>query len=219
MLSKDYILAQIEMLSGLVARLIKLREDGDEQGAADEIEDSYRELFGLEPRLISLLPTEFLFDKLRSGEYLELSKGFSLAILLREDAINYGNKGDMIEHYQRMLRSLKVFLAIARENPLTPEQYALYDIEAVLDQMDDYELPQDLKFDLFHHYEDIGQYARAEDLLHEVIEDSDQNKEVINEGIQFYEWLLGRSAEELEAGNLPRSEVEESLSLLRSLNH
>ena len=218
MLSKDYLLAQIEMLSGLVARLIKLRDDGDEQGAADEIEDSYRELFGLEPRLISLLPSEFLFDKLRSGEYLELSKGYSLAILLREDAINYGNKGETIEHYQRMLRSLKVFLAIARENPLTPDQYALYDMDAVLDQMDQYELPLDLKFDLFHHYEDDGEYARAEDLLHEVIDDSDQNKDVIDEGVKFYEWLLTRSDEELDAGNLPRSEVVESLSLLKSLS-
>ena len=217
MLRKDYLLRQIEMLSGLVARLLKLRDTGAEQEAADEIEQSYQELFGLEPRLIGLLPTDFLLDKLRSGEYLDADMGITLAILLREDASNFQVQGNVMEHYQRLTRSLKVFLAIELEHQLVPEQLALYDVDAVLAQMDDYELPPDLKYDLFQYYEDAGRFAQAEDVLHELIESSDAKEAIVAEAISFYESLLTLSDDELNAGNLPRTEVEEGLAQLRAL--
>src|SRR5512141_781262 len=149
MLRKDYLLRQIEMLSALISRLLSLRQAGDEQAAAEEIEQSYQDLFGLDPRLISLLPSEFLLDKLRSGEYLDADKGTTLAILLREDAMNHQARGDALEHYQRLAKSLKVFLAVAQEHQLAPEQEALYDVDGVLAQMEDYELPLEIKYDLF----------------------------------------------------------------------
>lgn len=216
MLRKDYLLAQIEMLSGLVARLLKLREDGDEQSVTNEIDSSYHELFGLDPRLISLLPNPFLLEKIRSGEYLDAAQGMTLAIVLREDAINQLERGGTTEFYQRMTRSLSVFLAIAREHQLEPEQLGLYDVEAVLGRLAEYQLPNELNFELFHYYEDLGQYARAEDLLHETIEQSERNPEMIAEGIAFYEYLQSLPEHELEAGNLPRSEVEEGLLLLKT---
>jgi hypothetical protein len=205
------------MLSGLVARLLQLRQDGEEQEAAGEIEEGYRELFGFDPRLIGLLPSEFLFDKLRSGEYLDADKGITLAILLREDAMNYLAQGNTLEHYQRLTRSLKVFLAIEREHQIAPEQQALYDADAVLAQMDEYELPPDLKYDLFQYFEDTGQYARAEDTLLELIEDSEDSAALVDEGVSFYEWLLTLDDDEMAAGNLPRAEVEEGLAQLRAL--
>jgi hypothetical protein len=217
MLRKDYLLRQIEMLSGFVAKLLKMRETGDEQGAIDEIEQAYNDLFGLDPRLISLLPNEFLLDKLRSGEYLDADQSFTLAVVLREDAANYLLQGNAQEHYQRLTRSLKVFLALALEHNLASEQADLYDVDAVLAQMADYALPTDLQYDLFHYFEDEGLYARAEDELHELIEVSDNNPQVIDDGISYYEWLLTLSDQDLEAGNLPRGEVEESLAELRQL--
>ena len=132
MLRKDYLLRQIEMLSGFVARLLKMRETGDAQGAIDEIEQAYNDLFGLDPRLISLLPNEFLLDKLRSGEYLDADQSFTLAVVLREDAANYLLQGNTQEHYQRLTRSLKVYLALALEHNLAPEQAELYEVDEVL---------------------------------------------------------------------------------------
>ncbi len=217
MLRKDYLLAQIEMLSGLVARLLKLREEGDEQAVTDEIETSYHDLFGLDPRLIGLLPIEFLLDKTRSGEYLDTAQGMTLAILLREDAVNQLERGNGLEHYQRMLRSLQVFLTLSAEHHLQPEQIELYEIDAVLDQMTEYQLPQDIQFLLFHFHEDTGQFAQAEDVLHEIIDTSEDNREVVSEGIAYYEWLLTLPDDELAAGNLPRAEVEEGLQQVQAL--
>jgi hypothetical protein len=216
MLRKDYLLRQVEMLSALVARLLHLRQIGDEQGATDEIEQSYQELFGFDPHLINLLPADFLLDKLRSGEYLDADKGITLALLLREDAMNYQTAGDAVQHFQRMARSLKVFLAVEREHQLAPEQAALYSVDDALAQLDEYELPADLKYDLFQYHEDNGQFAQAEDVLHELIIDTDGDAQVVDEGIAFYEWLLTLDDAELDTGNLPRAEVEESLAALRA---
>ena len=218
MLRKDYLLRQMEMLSALVARLLHMRQKGDESGAVHEIDQTYRDLFGLEPRLISLLPTDFILSRIRSGEYLDADQGFTLAIILREDAANYLVQGDSNEHYQRLIRSLKVFLSIGLEHNLAPEQLALYDLDGVLAQLADYDLPADLLYDLFHFYEDEGEYAQADNELHELLSSSDHNTTVIDEGISYYEWLLTLDDKELEAGNLPREEVEESLTELRSLN-
>ncbi len=224
MLRKDYLLAQTEMLSGLVAQLLKLRQAGNELAVTAEIETSYHELFGLDPHLISLLPLEFLLGKIRSGEYLDTVQGLTLAILLREDAINQLERGNSQEHYQRVIRSLGLFLALSDEHHLQPEQLELYEVSTVLEQIADYELPQELKFSLFHYYEDTGQYAMAEDQLHDMMamhplgNDSSAAKgEIIAEGISYYEWLLGQTDEELAAGNLPRAEVEEGLEQLRAM--
>jgi hypothetical protein len=217
MLRKDYLLRQIEMLSAMIGRLLQLRQAGDEQGAVEEIEQSYHDLFGLDPRLISLLPTEMLVSKLKSGEYIDATKGITLAILLREDATNYLAQGNVSEHYQRLLRSLQVYLATILEQELIPEHESLYSVDDVLDQMLDYELPPDAKFSLFQYYEDTGQFARAEDTLHELLDIPDVRQTVLAEGKSFYEWLLTLNDEELEAGNLPRLEVQESLAQLQAL--
>lgn len=217
MLRKDYLLRQIEMLSAMIARLLQLRQVGDEQGAVEEIEQSYHDLFGLDPRLISLLPAELLINKVKSGDYLDVAKGITLAILLREDAANYLALGNAQEHYQRLVRSLQVYLTTIQDQELTPEHELLYTVDDVLDQMRDYELPAEVKFSLFQYYEDTGQFASAEDTLHDLLENPHVRQTVITEGISFYEWLLTLGDDELEAGNLPRTEVEESLMQLREL--
>ncbi len=217
MLRKDYLLRQIEMLSALVAQLLQLRKTGQEQQAAETIQQSYRELFGLEPGLISLLPDELLLDKLRSGEYLDADKSFALAILMREDASNLATQGQMEVSVQRMLKSLKVFLATNKERALTPEQLELYDVDRMLAQLEDQTIPDDLAYDLFQYYEDTGQYAKAEDVLFDLVESSAASAAIQSEGIAFYEWLLTLSDDELIAGNLPRAEVIESLARLRAL--
>lgn len=214
MLRKDWLLRQIEMLAALVHRLLQLREAGDEQGAIEEIETSYHDLFGLDPRLIGLLPAELLLDKVKSGEFVDATKGITLAILLREDAVNYQTQGNPLEHYQRLLRSLQVYLASVHDQEIAPEMGSLYDVNSVLDDMSDYILPAELQYALFQYFEDSAQYSRAEDVLHELLESSEERQALLEEGAAFYEWLLTLSDEELEQGNLPRTEVQDGLAQL-----
>ena len=61
----------------------------------------------------------------------------------------------------------------------------------------------------------LGRFADAEDALFKTLALAPGQPELVAMGEQFYEALLERSDEELEAGGLPRDEVLESLGELR----
>jgi hypothetical protein len=54
--------------------------------------------------------------------------------------------------------------------------------------------------------------CKAEDALYALLEAAPDHLDVMDWGITFYERLQGRSDDDLDAGNLPRSEVEAGLN-------
>ncbi|MGQ9815115.1 MAG: DUF6483 family protein [Candidatus Roseilinea sp.] len=89
-------------------------------------------------------------------------------------------------------RSLAVFLACAEDGTLPPDHEQIYDIHQALNGIDYETLAPELKYRLFHYFEDSGQYAEAENVLFDLIESSPAPQALIAEGIAFYEWLLTR---------------------------
>src|SRR6266540_1315786 len=61
--------------------------------------------------------------------------------------------------------------------------------------------------------EALGQYGDAEDVLFEVLDDAPDDT-AIDHGIAFYQRLLAKEDDELNAGNLPRDEVRGALAEL-----
>ena len=61
-----------------------------------------------------------------------------------------------------------------------------------------------------------GQFSKMEDLIFSQLERDSNNQKVRELSIELYLKLLLKDDLELEQGNLPRSEVEESLLDLRS---
>lgn len=70
---------------------------------------------------------------------------------------------------------------------------------------------------LFHYYENIAEYGKAEDVLFEVLDQNVNRNIVVPLGIAFYERLALKSPDELEKGNLPLHEVLEGMEKIRSL--
>jgi len=68
---------------------------------------------------------------------------------------------------------------------------------------------------LMQHYERSGQFAKAEDALFAMLEDEPRHPRILEFGIAFYQRLEGRSDASLDAGELPRPEVEAGLTELR----
>ena len=63
----------------------------------------------------------------------------------------------------------------------------------------------------------MGRYAQAEDLLYELLEAAPGSKQMVVQGVSFYQRLLQKSNQELITGNLPRAEIEEGLAELKVL--
>jgi hypothetical protein len=88
------------------------------------------------------------------------------------------------------------------------------EIDSLLAKFTDYDLSYPIKFRLYLYYEKTGKYAKAEDVLYELLEDEEAGPGIVKEGIDFYQRLLAKSDPELTAGQLPRDEVEEGLAKL-----
>ena len=69
---------------------------------------------------------------------------------------------------------------------------------------------------LMHHYERMGAFAKAEDALYALLEAAPDDTEIVDWGIKFYERLRGVSDAALEAGNLPRAELDAGLAELKA---
>jgi hypothetical protein len=68
---------------------------------------------------------------------------------------------------------------------------------------------------LMHHYERTGQFAKAEDALFDIIEAAPAHQQVLEFALAFYERLQSQTTTALEAGNLPRAEVQAGLAQIR----
>ena len=64
------------------------------------------------------------------------------------------------------------------------------------------------------YYEYLGEFGRAEDALFAMLEQEPANPALIDFGLAFYERLRRQTDASLEAGNLPRAEVEAGLAEL-----
>lgn len=79
-----------------------------------------------------------------------------------------------------------------------------------IEELMEYEIPIRIQKKIFKLYELLGSFDKAEDLLFQMIEDTNKDKEIIEEGKAFYNRLKELSKDLLEEGNLSFEEVEDS---------
>lgn len=79
------------------------------------------------------------------------------------------------------------------------------------------ELYLSAQMNLITFHQAAGSFSKGEDALFRVLDVVPGQPEVIARGVAFFEALLELSDETLEAGDLPRDEIEDSLSELRAM--
>jgi hypothetical protein len=86
----------------------------------------------------------------------------------------------------------------------------------LLERLDEYELPPRTKQLLWQHFEQMGDFARAENWMYEALEDDHAPPGIVERAIEFYQRLLGQDDADLILGNLPRAEIETGLAQLEA---
>jgi hypothetical protein len=210
MIRSDYIMRMIEQLSQVLVQIIFHKRNEEYDQAVVQINRALKSLVGLEPETIHSLSAEEIIQLLKLGDRFESEKCLVVAKLIKEDAevMQLSNPGDQSidRSYEK---SLYLYLEALLAIPDFEEESYLKDISELIGKLQDYPVTQTLKFKLFRYYEWCGQYARAENLLFELVE-SDY-PEIRPAGIKFYQRLRHQSDADLILGGLPRSEVEEGL--------
>ena len=112
------------------------------------------------------------------------------------------------------LKGLQLLLDIFGRNEIMERPDFVPTVEAFLTGLRDAPLPLPTNAMLMRHYERIGEFARAEDVLFAMVESEPANVELLDFGAAFYRRLLELSDDALAAGNLPRAEGQAGLAEL-----
>jgi hypothetical protein len=221
MRKQDFIMQLIEQLSrGLLPYVLDMVQSGNYEEAHAMIDQSVGELFGVGTDGLVRLSDTAVMERLQRHTALSWEdQALFLATLLKEDADIYKREGNDERYYARTVKALHLYirLILSEEDPVVSE--FVTDVSDLINELASYHLSAQTCAVLLRYYERLGEFSHAEDVLFEwlemelaLVQTDDPNP--IEAGIAFYKRLLQMNDEALEAGDLPRTEVEASLAEL-----
>lgn len=201
----------ISSLARVLAKVMLHKKAKQYDQAMEELQQAGKQLLGMNLLLLSSLSDEELIALLKLGERFDVEKCLAAAELLREQSEIQGLTGNENESARSAMKSLSLFTELVQyEKEALPQEY-FEKIESLIQALSVFELPQSIQQKLFRYYELTGSYAKAEDVLFELVE---QNASFLQDGIKFYDRLMKKTDDELAKGNLPRGEVKKSANEL-----
>ncbi len=217
MVNKDYILRLAERLGRFLARIIFLQEANQQEEALILIDEAFRQATGLTTGLINSLSEETLLNMLSPNNVLNVDLCFYVAALLKAEGDVYASLDKQNESYYRHLKALHLFLELFIRGKNIDELDLYPNIDDLVQRLAEYELPMPTNQKLFSYNEKAGRYARAEDVLFEMLETDEVPPGLLVEAIDFYHRLMAKSDDELLLGNLSREELQESLAQIEGM--
>ncbi|UCH25777.1 MAG: hypothetical protein JSV66_17925 [Trueperaceae bacterium] len=211
-LKDDLIQRTIEQLDDTLRDALRLGDEQVYDAAIREIDAMYKRHLGSTRQLVRNLASDQLLAILGSAGVLDREKAYLIASLLRAEASLIEDRG-LAAPTQLQCKALDLFLE-AELAGLGLEQAKAH-IDELQRVLSGHDLPADTLWRQFDHQRANKSFAAAEDVLFELLERFGSTAELIQRGRAFYQELLGLSDEVLEAGGLPRDEVEEGLQALQ----
>ena len=217
MFQRDYILRLVEQLGKTLGAVLTLKKANRFDEAELAIGEAAKNLVGLDIATLLALPVDQIVTLFSPGGSLDAGKCIVVAELLYEHGEIRSLQGEEETAYHARIRALSLLLEVSGHESLEripdAERY-LRRIETLTEALSVYPPVPAVQEKLVFHHERQGEFADAEDVLFELVDAG--HEDVIVPGIELYQRLLAKSDDELERGKLPREEVEDGLSQLRS---
>lgn len=215
MFQRDYFMRMIAQMTEAIGQVLRLRQEHKHEEALIVIDELLEKHFRLNGRLVRSLSEEDLIRLMSKNGISDTDQLQAVALLIKQEAILRDEMGMESESFALNVRSLRLFirLSLMEAEPVIvrPEEQ----IEELLEALAPYELPDSAKRLLMEWHESQGRYDKTEDVMHELLE---SGALTAADAAGTYERLLGMSDERLEAGGLPRTEIEQALSALEAIN-
>lgn len=214
MINKDYILRLAEQIGYEISILIGLRKRNHHQDELIAIDNLLLKYTGLTSRFINSLSDELLLQSLSPLGKINVDTGLWIAALLKEEGTAYESLGNSNESYYRYTKSLYLLLELLYQEHVGADSPLYDDAEDLIQKLADYELPAHIQQKLFRYYEQRGMYARAENILFDLLEQHPSST-ALQQGQEFYQRLQKKSSTDLQLGNFSPEEVQEGLDQLQ----
>jgi Family of unknown function (DUF6483) len=219
MSQKDYILRIAQELGSALAQVLYNRQIKDYTASHKLIDEQSKQIFGMGIGFMRSIPEETLLSMLTSIDTLDTEKCWLLAILLKADGDIYEDQGNASESYYSYIRSLNLFLEVSLLGTSSSDRSIIPEIDDLLSRLSDYDLPIRTRLLLFRYFDHAHKYARAEDLLFEMLETNGPNEDILAYGMSFYHQLLTKSDATLRADNFSKEKALKGLSQLEKLQN
>jgi hypothetical protein len=216
MIRRDYILRMIEDFIAALRRLQGHKAQGAWSEAGGDLDAGFRQVIGVDAQAAAQLSETELMAKLMQGEstvYIH-DKSFMLATLFKEagDVAVAGNR--LAEAHSHYLKGLHLLLGVLGQQGEDRCPEFVPTVELFVTALAG-AIPARTQARLMQHYEVTGQFSRAEDALFAILEET-ENSGALDFGMAFYTRLLARTDGELEAGELPRDELQAGMAELQA---
>ncbi len=217
MIRRDYILRMIEEFFQALARINALKRGQLWQEAAERVDEEFNRLIRTRAPEVAQLSETQLLARLTDSESTQAvrHKTLMLTALLKEAGDVAAAQNLTEESRACYLKGLHLLLETLARGEVAELPEFVPTIEVFVAALRDSGLPARTQVLLMRHYEQTGEFAKAEDALFSMLEGEPQNTAIVDFGIAFYERLQGHSDAALTAGNLPRTELVAGLAELR----
>jgi hypothetical protein len=219
MSQKDYILRIAQELGSALAQVLYNRQIKDYTAAHKLIDEQSKQIFGMGIGFMRSVPEETLLSMLTSLDTLDTEKCWVFAILLKAEGDIYEDQGNASESYYSYIRSLNLFLEVLLLGTSSSDRNIIPEIDDLLSRLSDYDLPIRTRLLLFRYFDHARQYARAEDLLFEMLETNGPDEDILAYGVSFYQQLLKKRDATLRADNFSMEKAIKGLSHLEKLQN
>ncbi|KZL93780.1 DUF6483 family protein [Clostridium magnum] len=216
MLKRNLTAELVGKFNEALAKIKEYREEGKNEEALIVIDNTLKDLFRLGFKFFNSFSDENLIDMVKTDGTINADKCIMMAKLLEEDAEILEDLGNSDESFYIYLKSLNLFLeAFLNKDEDCDLQGFFSDMDIIIEKICNYKVPVILQNKMIDYYIKTKNYDKAENILYEILEENDFNKNLLEKGISFYEELLNKDDEDLENGNLSKEEIIESLSSLK----
>jgi hypothetical protein len=219
MSQRDYILRIAQEFGSVIAQVLYNRQSKDFTTAHKLIDEQSKQIFGMGIGFMRSVPDETLLSMLSSFDRLDTEKCWLLAILIKAEGDIYEDQGNTSESYYSYIRSLNLLLEVLLLGTNSSDRSIAPELDGLLARLSNYDLPMRTKLLLFRYFDQIHDYAGAEDLLFEMLEESGPDEDMVTNGISFYQQLLKKSDAALSADHFSKEKAEAGLSRLEKLRN
>lgn len=216
MLKNDYMKELENSLRLLKMEVDQSLADGDIEKCKKLINKQLRALIGLDIETIDTLSFDTIKDILskdnqyNAEKYIALGELLKLEGLVSEKEENIQNK---LFYYEKIVEA---FFEGYEEDETINKKY-LNENKEQIEELMQYEISINIEKKIFRLYELLGSFDKAEDLLFQMINETNKDKEIIEQGKAFYNRLKELPQSLLEKGNFSFEEVEDSYKELCKL--
>jgi tetratricopeptide (TPR) repeat protein len=204
----------IRQFTGVLARIIGLKSAGQYQEALKETDQTLELFFGIDAELIKSLDDESLFAILMKNDALDVEKPGYIAYLFKEAGDIYKLQNQKFESINCYVHALHFSLKMSNLSETSLPSDISQMIDELIQKLDTFNLEENTLWDLFCHYENEKEFAKADQMLSRLAARIDSKANAVDEMKSFYKRLLELSDKELATGGMSQAGIQQKLKEL-----